>query len=152
MCATSVQSESRHRSARVARELHDPNDVADKYVLGKTLNRGIHPPAILEGEHGTASLDRERDTHFIAVVIPDVRREFRRGRHERCDSSTYRLFTEGKFRLDHRRAASLISARLAPVAPEVVVALVVVASVPRLQPRFARCLCRRTNQLFLLTI
>src|SRR4029434_6947845 len=70
MGATSVQSESRHRSACVARELHNPNDVADKDVLGKALNRGIHPTAIFESEHGTALFDCKRDADFVAVIIP----------------------------------------------------------------------------------
>ena len=43
-CApTSVQGESRHRSARVARELHDADDVADEHVLRKAPNRDVRP-------------------------------------------------------------------------------------------------------------
>lgn len=62
MCASPVQSEARHCSPCIARELHDANAIAGKHVLGKALNRGIHPTAILEGEPGTASLDLLSET------------------------------------------------------------------------------------------
>jgi hypothetical protein len=53
LCATSVESESRHHSARLARELHDANGVADEQVLGS----GAIPIAeFLVGNHLMAGL------------------------------------------------------------------------------------------------